>query len=396
MRGSPAPDVARAALVIAVILVACGSRTGLLVPDIVDGPFFDKGYCKAGDPGFVYLDGRRAFQCSLLEQCEERKGGALCVNPCLDSLGNDTSNGCEFYAVEMDTTDEAVGVCYAVFIVNEWKSGAAARIAVDLGGQMLPVDQFARLPSGHGTGVSYAAYDSMRGLPAGEVAILFLSRDPTWVTDPVPNDPRVLANCPPGVTPAVQGDAALHGTGTGNAFHIKTNVPVVAYQMLPYGGGSARVTGSTLLLPTSAWDTNYVVANAYSAPPMIPKPRAGPTAVVIASQDGTHVSLRPTSDVVPGGGLQGTPAGVSTTYTLSRGQYLQFTQPSELTGSAVQSDLPVAVIGGSDNAASISLHAALGFQHAGVLPAVGRKFDRWIDTVLMQRPLGPGASTPAA
>ena len=55
----------------------------------------------------------------------------------------------------------------------------------------------------------------------------------------------------------------------------------------------------------------------------------------------------------------------------------------------------VAVIGGSDNAASISLHAALGFRHAGVLPAVGRKFDRWVDTVLMQRALGPGASTPA-
>ncbi|HEV2039599.1 MAG TPA: GNAT family N-acetyltransferase [Casimicrobiaceae bacterium] len=55
----------------------------------------------------------------------------------------------------------------------------------------------------------------------------------------------------------------------------------------------------------------------------------------------------------------------------------------------------VAVIGGSDNAASISLHAALGFRHAGVWPAVGRKFDRWIDTVLMQRALGQGASTPA-
>jgi len=56
----------------------------------------------------------------------------------------------------------------------------------------------------------------------------------------------------------------------------------------------------------------------------------------------------------------------------------------------------IAVIGGSDNAASISLHAALGFRHAGVLSAVGRKFDRWIDTVLMQRELGPGASTPAS
>jgi L-amino acid N-acyltransferase YncA len=55
----------------------------------------------------------------------------------------------------------------------------------------------------------------------------------------------------------------------------------------------------------------------------------------------------------------------------------------------------IAVIGGSDNAASISLHAALGFRHAGILSAVGRKFDRWIDTVLMQRALGPGASTPA-
>jgi L-amino acid N-acyltransferase YncA len=55
----------------------------------------------------------------------------------------------------------------------------------------------------------------------------------------------------------------------------------------------------------------------------------------------------------------------------------------------------VAVIGDSGNLASISLHAALGFKHAGVLPDVGRKFDRWIDTVLMQRPLGAGASMPA-
>ena len=51
----------------------------------------------------------------------------------------------------------------------------------------------------------------------------------------------------------------------------------------------------------------------------------------------------------------------------------------------------VAVIGGSDNAASIGLHAALGFERVGCLTAVGRKFDRWLDTVLMQRALGAGA-----
>lgn len=45
----------------------------------------------------------------------------------------------------------------------------------------------------------------------------------------------------------------------------------------------------------------------------------------------------------------------------------------------------------ADNAASIGLHAALGFDRVGCLTAVGRKFDRWIDTVLMQRRLGAGA-----
>jgi phosphinothricin acetyltransferase len=53
----------------------------------------------------------------------------------------------------------------------------------------------------------------------------------------------------------------------------------------------------------------------------------------------------------------------------------------------------VAVIGGSETVASIRLHQALGFAHRGVLPAVGFKFGRWVDIVLMQRALGPGAAT---
>lgn len=50
----------------------------------------------------------------------------------------------------------------------------------------------------------------------------------------------------------------------------------------------------------------------------------------------------------------------------------------------------VAVIGDSGNAASIALHRKVGFEHAGVLRSVGFKHGRWIDTVLMQRPLGAG------
>jgi len=53
----------------------------------------------------------------------------------------------------------------------------------------------------------------------------------------------------------------------------------------------------------------------------------------------------------------------------------------------------VAVIGGRETVASIRLHEALGFAHVGVFPAVGFKFGRWIDIVLMQRALGPGAAS---
>jgi len=47
----------------------------------------------------------------------------------------------------------------------------------------------------------------------------------------------------------------------------------------------------------------------------------------------------------------------------------------------------IAIIGESNNTASIRLHETLGFRRAGVLESVGRKFGRWIDTVLMQRAL---------
>jgi phosphinothricin acetyltransferase len=54
----------------------------------------------------------------------------------------------------------------------------------------------------------------------------------------------------------------------------------------------------------------------------------------------------------------------------------------------------VAVIGSSDNWPSIRLHQALGFARIGTLGAIGFKFDRWVDIVLMQRALGPGVTSP--
>jgi phosphinothricin acetyltransferase len=53
----------------------------------------------------------------------------------------------------------------------------------------------------------------------------------------------------------------------------------------------------------------------------------------------------------------------------------------------------VAVIGDSGNAASIGLHLRHGFQRVGTIEACGYKHGRWVDSVVMQRPLGPGGNT---
>lgn len=55
----------------------------------------------------------------------------------------------------------------------------------------------------------------------------------------------------------------------------------------------------------------------------------------------------------------------------------------------------VAVIGGA-HPASVAVHRAGGFEHGGLMKATGFKHGRWLDTVIMQRPLGEGATTDPA
>ena len=54
----------------------------------------------------------------------------------------------------------------------------------------------------------------------------------------------------------------------------------------------------------------------------------------------------------------------------------------------------IAVIGDTDNSASIGLHEACGFTRVGMLPSTGFKFGRWVDSVLMQRGLADADRSP--
>lgn len=53
----------------------------------------------------------------------------------------------------------------------------------------------------------------------------------------------------------------------------------------------------------------------------------------------------------------------------------------------------LAVIGDSANAGSIGVHKSVGFSHVGVLKSCGWKFERWLDVVMMEKPLGAGDTT---
>ena len=54
----------------------------------------------------------------------------------------------------------------------------------------------------------------------------------------------------------------------------------------------------------------------------------------------------------------------------------------------------IAIVGNSNNHASIKFHEQAGFQRAGIVRDIGHKFDRWMDQVILQKPLGNGANTP--
>jgi len=269
---------------------------------------------------------------NVLTQCppDQGCGASGCVPACDSAKQNKSTVGCDYYSLPPDVIPEGEGACFAAFIANTW--GAPVTISVERGGQPYDLASFARIPSGSGQAISYAPLPGGQ-LPPGEVAVLFLARYGSK-----------LVACPQGVTPAfTSGLASVKGTGLGMAFHISTSAPVVAYDIFPYGGGQSAATSATLLLPTTAWDTNYIAVDAFRKSTLVAA--AQPSIDIVAAEDDTKVTISPTTAIVGGPGVASTPQGVPQVYTLAKGQVLQFSQNAELIGSPIQSDKPIGLWG---------------------------------------------------
>ena len=262
--------------------------------------------------------------------------GACLDNPCAAAEADRGSAACDFWAVKTALRPAATDVCFVAFVTNSWAKNVHINVTYD--GAALDPATFAFIPSiGAGGVVNYVPYDPALGLPPKESAILFLSQSP--VPDAIDCAKPVAVNL----------DTGVSGTGIGKAFHITTDYPVTAHQMAPFttawGGASA-----TLLLPTSAWGTNYVAVNAYEQVPETDPNnpfRGYPSLVILAKDEGTKVRLVPGVDIIGGPNVMPAQTNTIATHTLNAGEFLQITQPAELTGSPIEADKPIAVFGAS-------------------------------------------------
>jgi IgGFc binding protein len=280
----------------------------------------------------------------VVQECGADKGCAngACVDPCSAAEVAKGSAGCSFWTLPPDEPTYGPGSCFAAMIANTWDrpvtiSADYGTTPLDLGQSLFTAEMIDKEPK----------YTKLEGpLPPGQVALVFLSE--IRPTPPPSGGRQNFSACPVGVVGALNADPLIHGTAITKAFSIKTDAPVSAYSIYPYGGAKTYIPSATLLWPTSAWTTNYVAVSGW---PQVrdhyDNPIGNPTLQIVATADDTEVRMRPKTDVYDGLGVVGGAAGKMVTWKLARGEVLQLTQPDELTGSPIESSKPIGVFGGA-------------------------------------------------
>ncbi|MEM6990042.1 MAG: IgGFc-binding protein [Myxococcota bacterium] len=284
----------------------------------------------------------------LIEACGPGEGclDGACVEACAAAGGSGGSIGCDFllptspfYGNGVPTATQA-GPCHAMMIANTWDTPVQLELSRD--GQSVDAAAYARLPSGIGSDASYAPLPAS-GIPAGEVAVVFLAhRTGSW------NETSL--ECP--VPPMVVGDTAIAGTDRGVAFELSTDAPVQLYDILPFGGAASWLPSASLIYPTTSWGTDYVVVNPHDTPPLFGIPADSSDSgtqwmLVVASQDDTTVTVRMNQPAIYVGGINTPTPGADTNYALDAGESIQFASSEDPTGSVIVADAPIAVFAGN-------------------------------------------------
>jgi hypothetical protein len=260
-------------------------------------------------PGLTCMAGACTPVCTGSVSCETDAGqvcvGDHCANACDVVITGTSSEGCEFWPLHMWNTEDGPGYFQGPLGIVASNTSATLTATVTL-----------EDPSG---------VIQTESVPPGQAA--------TFV---VPNTQDRLTQ-----------------TQVGNAFHLRSTVPIAAYEYNPVNAAEAYSGSASLLLPTHTLSQSYfVVSYSYNAGIGTAPPQGQGYLAVVGTQPNTSVQvLVPVATLASAdGGVPGVDAGQTISLTLGQGQVVEITQANSLediTGALVTADKPVAAYGGS-------------------------------------------------
>lgn len=286
--------------------------------------------CRACQPGRPFCDGQEVRECdatgndsTLMRECpvSEVCSGGGCIDACAAATAERSNVGCDYFAVDLD---------------NEWATASTEQFAVVLANPSRVTVQATVFQN---VGSIGSVAETQLGTP--------------YI---VPAEGLVRIDLP-----AREVDGSVPGTsdeGTGtflspNAYRIRTNFPVVAYQFNPIIESASN--DASLLIPVPALDTRYRVMGWPTANPIAPIPLAGlpdhSSVTIIGTVFGTEVQVTVGGDIEAGSGIPAANAGETVTATLGPYEVLNLESrgiPGDLTGTVVVSNQPVAVFSGGE------------------------------------------------
>lgn len=245
--------------------------------------------------------------CATTEMCDLASGG--CMDACTVVAKLESSLGCDFWALDMPNLPPRNQLLYAVALSNP-STKAAAHIRV-----------YDRNKNNQEQIVASGTIDPR------DVEIYKLSGNQDGDEGFYANDAGILPS----------------GIVRGRAFHITSDIPIVATQFNPLGGAKAYSTDASLLLPTHTLGTSYL----HMAWDL--GDGAGSTLNVVATEDNTIVTITSPFDIPVGlGGLPALTANVPKVMpTLAKHDYIQISlSDKDLTSARITANAEIAVFGG--------------------------------------------------
>lgn len=276
-------------------------------------------------------------------------GSGQVAGTCAEAIKQKGYSGCDFVFGPPPVIMEATRPpCFAALVANN--SSAPAKLTVEYAGKPYDVTTFAHVPNGNPDPTTWPALPATGIAPKG-VAVLYLSHDPTskhiYAGTPLACPGATAVQEPDGASPPWPQRAKI-------SFHVRADHPVTMYDVAPFGGAKSFFPSAEILLPTTTWGTNYVVATPPLAVP--PSPNDAPAESewmrVLAKDDGTEVTIQGATDLEAPSLAEAVQSGGTTKVQLAAGEYVQWfswrlpASTSSISGTIVSSNKPVAVFGG--------------------------------------------------